>query len=171
MAEDDTGGGKAHDANKRPRLDDAAVSGQRAAFAEDMALIRSAVGRGESGEGEGEGEGAPPAPDGNGGEEECAPSQQQGGESTVQSPQPSGESTSQHRPTGTGAGRPSAEAAGALESDDDEEGEGHWLKNFTPHHTRVGAAYQVAELPAASPPSAAAPARASGSCVSPGSSS
>jgi hypothetical protein len=30
---------------------------------------------------------------------------------------------------------------------DDEEGEGNWLKNFTPHHTRVGDSYQVTNLP------------------------
>lgn len=31
------------------------------------------------------------------------------------------------------------------ESDDEEDG--NWLKKFTPHHTRVGADYQVTDLP------------------------
>jgi hypothetical protein len=34
---------------------------------------------------------------------------------------------------------------GGHESDD--ETSGNWLKNFTPHHTRVGESYQVTDLP------------------------
>jgi len=42
-----------------------------------------------------------------------------------------------------------------VKQESDDEMEGNWLKNFTPHHTRVGADYQVTDLPT---PSASLPA-------------
>eukprot|EP00585_Thalassiosira_rotula_P011224 CAMPEP_0196159536 /NCGR_PEP_ID=MMETSP0910-20130528/46372_1 /TAXON_ID=49265 /ORGANISM="Thalassiosira rotula, Strain GSO102" /LENGTH=237 /DNA_ID=CAMNT_0041424457 /DNA_START=93 /DNA_END=806 /DNA_ORIENTATION=+ len=57
---------------------------------------------------------------------------------------------------------------GALDSEDEEDGGNHWLRNFTPRSvTRIGENYQVANLPAA-PSRDVAPA-ASSFCVSPGS--
>lgn len=50
---------------------------------------------------------------------------------------------------------------GGHESDDDEDG-GNWLKNFTPHHTRVGEDFQVTNLPT---PSASAASKSTSAAV------
>ena len=51
-----------------------------------------------------------------------------------------------------------------MDSDDEE---GNWMQNYTPHHTRVGADYQVAELPAPPPPNDVASAATISGRVSP----
>ena len=50
---------------------------------------------------------------------------------------------------------------GGHESDDDEDS-GNWLKNFTPHHTRVGEDFQVTNLPT---PSASAASKSTSAAV------
>ena len=47
-----------------------------------------------------------------------------------------------------------------MDGSDDEEG--NWMQNYTPHHTRVGKDYQVAELPAPPPNNVASAATISG---------
>ena len=151
----------AHSA-KRMRLE----TEQRTAFEEDMALIRSAIrdgssqadrtsavmnnnhdtavavgGGGEIGNGSHRHQ--------QGGESTFQQQQQMGGESTLQDVNPI--AGPQHASL---AFRPPQAANGLYHQrtsntndDSDEDGEGNWLQNFTPHHTRVGGNYQVTELP------------------------
>ena len=57
--------------------------------------------------------------------------------------------------------QPPPQQQGGHESDDDEDG-GNWLKNFTPHHTRVGEDFQVTNLPT---PSASAASKSTSAAV------
>ena len=118
---------------KRRRVLDPAE--QRAAFIEDMERIRSSGMMG----------GAPTAA---GGEEEEEEKSAGAAESTLQqhqSQQPSGSFTTQQQQHAQGGGGQSR-STGVMDSDDDEDGN-NWLQNYTPHHTRVGSDYQVADLP------------------------
>ena len=142
------GGDNNNDA-KRQRVDDAST--QRSAFEEDMGRIRSAM----------NGTGSQPAPDGEALQQQSTSQQQQ--------QEPSGGSTatanSQQQTSRPPENSQRSTAYGSEDDDEDEEG-GNWLKNFRPHHARVGSDYQVSNLPA--PPRAETDA-ASTSCVSSGS--
>eukprot|EP00571_Detonula_confervacea_P000390 CAMPEP_0172313828 /NCGR_PEP_ID=MMETSP1058-20130122/21073_1 /TAXON_ID=83371 /ORGANISM="Detonula confervacea, Strain CCMP 353" /LENGTH=209 /DNA_ID=CAMNT_0013027545 /DNA_START=18 /DNA_END=647 /DNA_ORIENTATION=+ len=101
--------------------------------------------------------------------------QQQGGESTssLQHQQrPLGEQQQHqsqqitHAPSITRGDASGQRSMDCVDSEDEEEGDA-WLQNFTPRHTRVGANYQVADLPTA-PPTLPRNAPPSSSCVSPG---
>ena len=131
---------------KRQRVLDPAE--QRATFVEDMERIRAAM-NGASG--------APTEAEGEGEEEE-----EKAAESTMQqqqSQQPYGSFTTQQQQLAQGGGQ--SKSTGVLDSDDDEEGNNNWLQNYTPHHTRVGSNYQVADLPPVSSHNDGAAARSS----------
>lgn len=97
---------------KRRRIEDE----QRAAFDEDMARIRAAMGtRAASSAGA------------------AGQSQAAAGESTSEGSQ----QQQQHVSSIMNRSR----------TDSDNEVEGNWLKSYTPHHTRIGAEYQVTDLP------------------------
>ena len=117
---------------KRRRVLDPAE--QRAAFIEDMERIRSS--------------GMMVEPTEAGGDDEEEEKAAGAGESTPQqqqSQQPSGSSSTQQQQHAQGGGGQSR-STGVMDSDDDEDGN-NWLQNYTPHHTRVGSDYQVADLP------------------------
>jgi len=132
-----------HD-SKRQRVGDPSAA-QRQAFNEDMELIRSAM-NGVSG-----------TTDIN------VHTTNAEGESTTtqqQITQQSNESASQHAAhQGGDIHQRSTENDNSMDSDDEE---GKWMQNYTPHHTRVGADYQVAELPAPPPNNVASAATISG---------
>ena len=122
-----------HD-TKRQRVGDLS-SQQRQAFNEDMELIRSAMNAGNT--------------------------QDIGADNTNTNSE--GDSTTQHQITQqsneSAASQHAAHQGGDMhqrstgddnQMDSDDE-EGKWMQNYTPHHTRVGADYQVAELPAPPP--------------------
>jgi hypothetical protein len=93
-------------------------SEQRAAYAEDMALIQSAFREAEPSTTAADDETEKNKNSGDGHQEQQEEQEQQQQQQQV-----------------------------GQESDDDEEGAGNWLKTFTPHHTRVGSEFQVTELP------------------------
>jgi len=180
MGLDGNGNGEQHDA-KRQRLGNN-TNEQRSAFAEDMARVRSAM--------NGDGTGVPlAAPSGVSGGEAAGDGQQQqrqqhqqSGASALHQQQQSGESSLQQparqyllqppqqrqAPSIAAPGNNDQRPTGGSESEDEEDGGGNWLKNYTPHHTRVGDNYQVANLPSAPAHVAAAPAAVPGSWISPG---
>ena len=132
MAKDTSTHKEDHD-SKRQRVGDPSAA-QRQAFNEDMELIRSAM-NGVSG-----------TTDIN------AHTTNAEGNSTTQQQitQQSNESAaSQHAvQQGGDIHQRSTENDNSMDSDNEE---GNWMQNYTPHHTRVGADYQVAELPAPPP--------------------
>ena len=103
-------------------------SEQRAAYEEDMARINSALRESETSHSS----------------DAAADAEEVKNENSDGNQQEPGESQPQQQP------QPQQQAAGE-ESDDEEEGAGNWLKNFTPHHTRVGSEFQVTELPMPTP--------------------
>ena len=116
-----------HD-TKRQRVGDSA---QRQAFNEDMELIRSAMN----------------SVSGTTTQDISAHINNTNTESTtLQITQQS----SQHAAQGGGIHQRSTGDDNPMDGSDDEEG--NWMQNYTPHHTRVGKDYQVAELPAPPPP-------------------
>lgn len=96
---------------KRRRIEDE----QRAAFEEDMARIRAAMGT-----------------------QNASSNDDAGGQSQATA----GESTSEQ-----GSQLQQHASLNMSRADSDDEGEGNWLKSYTPHHTRIGADYQVTDLP------------------------
>jgi len=133
MAKDTSTHKEDHD-SKRQRVGDPSAA-QRQAFNEDMELIRSAM-NGVSG-----------TTDIN------VHTTNTGGDSTTQQQitvQQSNESAaSQHAAhQGGDIHQRTTENDNSMDSDNEE---GNWMQNYTPHHTRVGADYQVAELPAPPP--------------------
>ncbi len=109
------------------------LSEQRSAYEEDMARINAALN-------EQPGESAP-----------AAAASAGGGETNENSGVTQQQQQQQQQPS----------QQGGHESDDDEDG-GNWLKNFTPHHTRVGEDFQVTNLPT---PSASAASKSTSAAV------
>jgi len=118
-----------HD-TKRQRVGDSA---QRQAFNEDMELIRSAM-NSVSGTTT----------------QDVGANTNAEGESTTQQQitQQSNESAASQHAAGGDMHQRTTGDDNPMGSDDEE---GNWMQNYTPHHTRVGADYQVAELPAPPP--------------------
>ena len=136
MAKDESNKEDDHD-TKRQRVGDPSAA-QRQAFNEDMELIRSAM-NGVSGNTQDIG-----ADNTSTNAEGNSTTQQQ---ITVQ--QSNESAASQHAAhQGGDIHQRSTENDNSMDSDNEE---GNWMQNYTPHHTRVGADYQVAELPAPPP--------------------
>ena len=163
--------------NKRPRVDESAArQQQRTAFDEDMARIRAAMSssssngnsnlstqvtggnarpHAEGGRKCGEGAAAATVHRGGGGGGLL-----EGGWPMPHAPVIPTESSRRNGPAAMGG------ASGGSDSEE-EEGTEHWLKRYTPRHTRIGEKYQVVNLP--SPAGHAPPAQvAPTACVSPG---
>jgi hypothetical protein len=98
---------------KRRRIEDE----QRAAFEEDMARIRAAMGT-----------------------QNASSNDDAGGQSQATAGEPTSEQGSQLQ-------QHASSILNRSRADSDDEGEGNWLKSYTPHHTRIGADYQVTDLP------------------------
>ena len=128
-----------HD-SKRQRVGDPSAA-QRQAFNEDMELIRSAMN----------------SVSGTTTQDISAHINNTNTESTAQQIT---QQSSQHAAQGGDMHQRSTGDDNPMDGSDDEEG--NWMQNYTPHHTRVGADYQVAELPAPPPNNVASAATISG---------
>ncbi len=130
---------------KRQRLLGGNTDERRAAFEEDMAQIRSALVTGE-------GEDISMAATNTGTSNGAPPVDANGDEITEEAHEPS--STSSFNVTSEvveGSEKASDHQRGLgddehVEQRNDDDG-GNWLKNYTPHHTRIGTNYQVTDLP------------------------
>ena len=124
---------------KRQRLLGGTTDEQRTAFEEDMAQIRSALvtGEGEDNSTTGTSNGAPPV-------------DENSDEITEETHEPSREDSEGSKKTGIDQQRGLGDDEHIDQSNNvgnDNDDGGNWLKNYTPHHTRIGPNYQVTDLP------------------------